>query len=118
MLACLSPHTWVFLAPDAKVDFPVAKLLSPVVGYMRHHPCVDNALGVGVTLCSSAFLQVQFFCVSSRWIFVCLVFGFIVCLVSSFRYWFLAASRLVARFAHVARFARWACPSGPPELST
>ena len=34
-------------------------------------------------------------------IFACLVFSSIVCLVCSFRYWFLAASRLVARFARV-----------------
>ena len=57
-----------------------------------YHPVIRNALGGGgspdalgafppitLALCAD-------FCLSSRWIFVCLVFGFIVCLVCSFRH--------------------------------
>ena len=44
---------------------------------------------------------------------VCLVFSSIVCLVCSSRYWFLAASRLVARFARVRALRARCGPFGP-----
>ena len=49
-------------------------------------------------------------------IFACLVFSSIVCLVCGFRYWFLAASRLVARFARVRALRARCGPFGPAEV--
>ena len=48
---------------------------------------------------------VQFYCTSSR--------RDLVCLGCSFRYWFLAASRLVARFARVRALRARCGPFGP-----
>ena len=50
--------------------------------------------------------DVQYFCLSSRSIFVCLVFGFIVCLVSSFRYNGLAALALAGPSGPTGRALR------------
>ena len=54
---------------------------------------------------------------SSRRDVVCLVLSSVVCLVCSFRYWFLAASRLVARFARVRAFGPAVGPSGPQRVA-
>ena len=106
------------------------QLGGPPVGWPDDHPPINNALGGGgspialvhfrCVMHGSYFVLCVELCLSSRWMFVCLVVRtclsshrHFVCLVCSFRYWFLAASRLVARFAGVARFARWAGPSGP-----
>ena len=57
--------------------------------------------------------SVQFYCIPGRWDVVCLVLSSVVCLGCSFRYWFLAASRLVARFARVRALRARCGPFGP-----
>ena len=55
---------------------------------------------------------VRYFCLSNSWIFVCLMLGFIVCLVSSFRYNGLATLDLAA-FGRVRALLARCGPFGP-----
>ena len=77
-----------------------------------------SSLALYCTYCMAFILSyVWRFCLSSPG-FCCLSSRrALVCLVYSFRSWFLAASRLVARLARVARSARWAGASPLPVNS-
>ena len=61
--------------------------------------------------------RVQFYCMLGRQDVIRLVLNSVVCLVCSFKYWFLAASRLVARFARVRALRPRCRPLGPAEAA-